>query len=266
MGTNGQIKGMITYLTKLTHTVDSFRFKFVNVEVGEKNRHIIGNVYPQPVFVIKYDLEMTSKEPDIPYLWDFFSCKSKHIMEDGCGMVSIDWSKIFPEIKDIYYNGEKISRYGGNIPDSFIKTVDSQIQQHSTKKIKTHFFCDGKRKELILEVTYELSDIYLDDGIVTDISVYCNRVFVDNEPLENITQDIAETIVGYVSEDENLRMELDVIVWNEIAKYMNLEDCEIWTHTYTYIRNIGDIEIEDFNYINHSTFSSKLCDFITGDY
>jgi hypothetical protein len=40
----------------------------------------------------------------------------------------------------------------------------------------------------------------------------------------------------------------------------------LWTHTYPYIRNIGDVEVDDFNYTNHSTFSSKMCDFITGDY
>jgi hypothetical protein len=116
-----------------------------------------------------------------------------------------------------------------------------------------------------LNVSYEVSDVYIDDGITTDISVYCNQVLVDNEPLENITQDLAETIVGYMSEDDNLRVPLDGIVWGEITKYMNLEDCEIWTHTYTYLRNIGDIEVDDFNYINQSTFSSKLCDFISGD-
>jgi hypothetical protein len=91
-------------------------------------------------------------------------------------------------------------------------------------------------------------------------------VLVDNEPLENITQDLAETIVGYMSEDDNLRVPLDGIVWDEITKYMSLEDCEIWTHTYTYLRNIDDIEVDDFNYVNHSTFSSKMCDFISGDY
>ena len=69
-----------------------------------------------------------------------------------------------------------------------------------------------------------------------------------------------------MSEDDNTRMELDVIVWNEITKYMDLEDCEIWTHTYTYIRNIGDIDVSDYNYTNNSTFTSKLCDFISGDY
>jgi hypothetical protein len=69
-----------------------------------------------------------------------------------------------------------------------------------------------------------------------------------------------------MSETDGLRDRLDGIVWNEIAKYMSLEDCEIWTHTYTYLRNIGDIDVDNFNYTNHSTFSSKMCDFISGDY
>jgi hypothetical protein len=108
--------------------------------------------------------------------------------------------------------------------------------------------------------------MYIDDGIATNVSVYCNQVLVDNKPLENIPKDLAETIVGYISEDDNLRSPLDGIVWDEITQYMDLADCEIWTHTYANIRNIGDIEIQDFNYTNHSTFSSKLCSFITGDY
>ena len=266
MVNSGQVIGFIKYLTKLTHTVDSFRFKFVNVDVSDKNRHIIGNVYPQPVFEIKYDLEITSKEPDIPYLWDFFSCKSKHIMEDGCGMVSIDWSKIFPEIKDIYYNGEKIRRYKGYIPESFVEKVSNDITQMGPKQIKSHFFCGNEKKELILDVTYKLSSMYPDDGIVTDVLVYCNQILVDNEPLENIPQSLAETIIGYFSEDDSLRYPLDGIVWNDITRYMDLESCELWTHTYTYFRNIGDIEVDDTDYIGHSTFSSKMCDFISGDY
>ena len=68
-----------------------------------------------------------------------------------------------------------------------------------------------------------------------------------------------------MTESDNLREQLDGIVWNEVTKYMALADCELWTHTYTYIRNIGDIEVDDYNYVNHSTFSSKLCDFISGN-
>ena len=69
-----------------------------------------------------------------------------------------------------------------------------------------------------------------------------------------------------MGEIDNLREDLDEIVWDNITQYMSLGYCEIWTHTYTNIRNIGDIEVDDFNYINQSTFSSKMCDFISGDY
>tara|TARA_R110000868_G_scaffold28444_2_gene106655 strand:+ start:658 stop:1440 length:783 start_codon:yes stop_codon:yes gene_type:complete len=260
MISNGQVKGIITFLTKLTHTVDSFRFKFVNVSVEKVTK--IGLLVP----LIKYDLEITSKEQDIPYLWDFFNCKSKHITQDGCEMISADWAHVYTELGKVYYDGEEIRRYGGEIPDLFTDTVDIQIQQMSPKQIKSHFFCGGKRKELILNVTYKVSDIYIDDGITTDVSVYCHQALVDDEPLENIPQDLVETIVGFMSEDDNLRVPLDEIVWNEITKYMNLEDCELWTHTYTYLRNIGNVEVSDFNYVNQSTFSSKMCDFISGDY
>jgi hypothetical protein len=122
MDSSGQIRGLISYMTKLTHTVDVFRIRFVNVEVSESNR-----------LVIKYGLEITSKEPDIPYLWDFLSCKSKHIMQDGCEIVSVDWSKIFPEINDIYYNGKKVSRYGGNIPAPFIQKISNQYPYNNIK-------------------------------------------------------------------------------------------------------------------------------------
>jgi hypothetical protein len=254
-----KIKAIIHYLTKLTHTVDAFRFKFINIEIGKVTRNM--ESYPK----IQFDLEIVPKQEDIPYLWDFFHCKSKYIVQDACEMVGINWSDIFTKFNDIYYNGE-ISRYGGNIPVSFIKKISEQIQQIGPKQIKTHFFCGGERKILTLNVTYVFSDIYIDDGITTNVSVYCNQLLVDNEPLENIPQDLAETIVGYMTESDDLSIPLDSIVWDEVTKYMNLEDCEIWTHTYTHIRSIGDIEVDDYNYVNHSTFSSKLCDFISGDY
>jgi hypothetical protein len=260
MATNIEIKGLVSYLTKLSHIVDSFKFKFVNVEVDKVIKN--GEYYPE----IRFDLDITPKQEDIPYLWDFFHCKSNHIMQDGCEMVGIDWSKVFSKLNYVYYNGEKIRKLGGYIPDSFVEKISDEIKQTGPKQIKTHFFCGGKKKDLVLDITYELSDIYVEDGITTDISVYCSQVSVDGEPLENIPQDLAETIVGYVSEDDNIRMPLDDKVWSQINKYMNLESCEIWTYTYVYIRNIGDTRIESYYYIGHSTFSSKLCDFISGDY
>ena len=260
MNSSSQIKGVISYMTKLTHTVDEFRFKFINVDVNYVTRGM--KSHPE----IQYDLEITPKQSDIPYLWDFFSCKSKHIIEDGCDMVSLSFGEVFTNVNNIYYNGEKINRYGGYIPKWFNEKITKDIDRLGPKQIKTGFFCGGEKKLLTLNVNYNVSDIYIDDGITTDVSVYCNQVLVDNEPLENIPQDLAETIVGYMSEDDNLRVPLDEIVWSEITKYMKLDDCEIWSHTYTYLRNIVDIEVDDFNYINHSTFSSKMCDFISGDY
>jgi hypothetical protein len=260
MDNSSQIKGLVSYLTRLSHIVDSFKFKFVNVEYN----YVTRGMKSQPE--IQYDLEITPKQSDIPYLWDFFSCKSKHIIEDGCEMVGLSWKNVFTNVNNIYYNGKKINRYGGDIPNSFIKKITKDIEELSPKQIKTSFFCGGGKKRLTLKVNYEVSDMYIDDGIATNVSVYCNEVLVDNEPLENIPKDLAETIVGYISEDDNLRSPLDGIVWDEITQYMDLADCEIWTHTYANIRNIGNVTIEDYNYTNHSTFSSKLCDFITGDY
>lgn len=260
MGTSGQIRGLVSYLTKLTHTVDAFRISFGNIEVGKTTRNM------QSYDEIKYDLNITPKNPNTPYLWDFFNCKSKHIIQDGCEMVGLSWAEVFTEVKDINYNGRLSSKYGGNIPVSFIQKISDEIQHLGPKQIKEHFWCGGEKKQLILNITYKLSEVYIDDGITTDVSVYCQQALVNGELLENIPQDLAETIVGYMTENDDLRIPLDGIVWDEVTKYMDLEDCELWTHTYTYIRNIGDIEIDDYNYVNQSTFSSKLCDFISGDY
>lgn len=260
MDNSGQIRGVVSYLTKLTHTVNEFRIRFVNVEVNKVTKNML------PSYELKYDLEITPKQSDIPYIWDFFSCKSKHIIEEGCDMVSLSFKDVYPIINDIYYDGVKIRKYGGNIPASFIQKISDNIQQLGPKQTKGFFWCGGEKKQLILNITYKLSDVFIDDGITMDVSVYCHQALVDGEPLENIPQDLAETIVGYMSENDDLRVPLDGIVWDEVTKYMDLEDCELWTHTYTYLRNIGDVEVDDYNFVNHSTFSSKMCDFISGDY
>jgi len=259
MENSGQIKGVISYMTKLTHTVDEFRIKFDNIEVVEVTRG--QTPYPQ----IQYDLYITPKQSDIPYLWDFFNCKSKHIIQDGCEMVGLSWGMVFTKVKDIYYDGRLSSKYGGDIPQSFIQKISNKIQELGPKQISAYFNCGGQKK-LTLNITYELSDVYIDDGMTTDVSVYCHQILVEGEPLENIPQDLAETIVGFMSEVDSLREPLDGIVWNEITQYMDLADCELWTHTYTFIRNIGDVEVDTYNYVNHSTFSSKLCSFLSGDY
>lgn len=257
MITNSEAKGIKLYLERLIHPIKMFNFKFTDVEyeIDYKGK-----------LVIKYDLYIQSKQKDIPWLWDYFNCKSKHIVENACDIVGISYGNVFPSVKYIYVDDFESPRYGGYLSDSFIEKIFNDIKQNSPKQINTHFFCGGERKNLVLNVRYEVSEIYIDDGITTDVSVYCSQVLVDGEPLENIPQDLAETIVGYVSEDDNLRFPLDSIIWGEITKYMDLESCELWTHTYTFIRNLGGVEVEDFNFTNHSTFSSKLCDFISGDY
>ena len=257
MITNSEAKGIKLYLERLLHPVKVFNFKFTDIEYEIDNKGKL---------VIEYDLYIQSKQKDITWLWDYFSCKSKHIVEDACNIVGVSYGDVRPIVKLIYVDDFESQRYGGYLSDSFIKKITNDITQISPKQITTHFFCGGERKNLVLNVTYEVSDIYIDDGIQTDVSVYCSEALVDGEPLQNITQDLAETIVGYVSEDDNLKFPLDSSIWDEINKYMDLGSCEIWTHTYTFIRNIGDVKVEDFNFTNQSTFSSKLCDFISGDY
>jgi hypothetical protein len=254
--TNSEAKGIKMYLERLSHPIKGFNFKFTDIEYEIRN---------DGKLKLEYDVNIQSKVKDISWLWDYFNCKSKHIVEDACNIVGVSFGHVLPVAKYIYVDDFESQRYGGYLSDSFIEKVTNDITQKSPKQITTHFFCGGERKNLVLNVTYEVSEIYIDDGIQTDVSVYCSQALVDGEPLENITQDLAETIVGYVSEDDNLKFPLDSSIWDEITKYMDLGSCEIWTHTYTFIRNIGDVEVEDFNFTNHSTFSSKLCDFISGN-
>ena len=256
MITNSEAKGIKMYLERLSHPIKGFNFKFTDIEYEIRN---------DGKLKLEYDVNIQSKVKDISWLWDYFNCKSKHIVEDACNIVGVSFGHVLPVAKYIYVDDFESQRYGGYLSDSFIEKVTNDITQKSPKQITTHFFCGGERKNLVLNVTYEVSEIYIDDGIQTDVSVYCSQALVDGEPLENITQDLAETIVGYVSEDDNLKFPLDSSIWDEITKYMDLGSCEIWTHTYTFIRNIGDVEVEDFNFTNHSTFSSKLCDFISGN-
>lgn len=257
MITNSEARGIKLYLERLTHPVKGFNFKFTNIEYEIRDDGKLN---------LEYNLNIQSKVKDISWLWDYFNCKSKHIVEDACSLVGVSYGHVLPVAKYIYVDDFESQRYGGYLSDSFVKKVTDDITQKSPKQISTHFFCGGESKKLILKVMYEVSSIYIDDGITTDISIYCSQVLVDGKPLENIPQDLAETIVGYLSEDDNVRYPLDDIVWSEITKYMDLSDCELWSHTYTFIRNINGVEVEDFNFTNHSTFSSKLCDFISGDY
>lgn len=264
MEINAQLKGLLSYLTKLTHTVDQYRVKFINVGINKVTKN------GESVDQIVYDLDITPKDNDIPWLWDFFNCKSKHIVQEGCEMVSIDWSVINMKVNDIYYNGEKIKKYGGYIPSWFKTEMVKKIKQSVPNQIKTNFFCvelsKSVTKSLTLNVVYEVVDIYPDDGFVMDVHIYANQVLVDNELIENITPDIAEIISGHVQELGGPTGNLDDIFWTEITNYMDLSDCELWSHTYTYIVSVGGIETDGSDYLAYSTFSSKMCDFMNGDY
>jgi hypothetical protein len=254
---NSEAKGIKLYLERLTHPIKMFNFKFTDVEYKiEYNGKL----------VIEYDLRVQSKQKDISWLWDYFSCKSKHIVGDACNIVGVSYGDVRPIVKLIYVDDFESQRFGGYLSDSFTDKINENIKQNAPRNITTHFFCGGERKNLTLIISSEVSDVYIDDGITTDVSINCGQILVDGKPLENIPQSLAETIIGYISENDDLRIPLDDIVWSEITKYMDLQSCEIWTHTYTYIRNIGFIEIDSFDYVSHSTFSSKMCDFISGDY
>ena len=123
MDNSGQIRGVVSYLTKLTHTVNEFRFRFVNVEVIKVTKNGL------PSHNINYDLEIIPKQSDdIPYIWDFFSCKSKHILEEGGVMVSLSFGNVYPIINNIYLDGVKIRKYGGNIPPSFTQKKSDELQ------------------------------------------------------------------------------------------------------------------------------------------
>ena len=82
------IRGIMIYLTKLSHNVDYYKFKFINI------RYSYGEQFSMPTIDITYDLEITTKENDIPYLWDFFNCKSKHILEDACELADVNYNNV----------------------------------------------------------------------------------------------------------------------------------------------------------------------------
>lgn len=255
MITKFEVTGIRTYLLKLTHNILTYDFKFENLEFDVDYRNRVE---------ISYDLNITSRGDDTPWLWDYFDCKSKHILQDACEIVDLPFSIVYPKLRNLTVNGVSAIRYSGLIPISFEDKINKLIKENTNKEISVHFFCGNEKKFLRLTIEPEVSEIFIDDGITSDISVYVEQATIDGKPLENLTEDIVETIVGYVQEYDDLRLQYDNIVWDEVSKYMDLESCELWGHTYTYIRNIGGIEPESYDYVAHSTFSSKLCDFISG--
>ena len=259
MISQGKVRAVKHYLTALTHNVDSFRFKFVNIVVNK----MIRNMKSVPDF--QYDLDITTKGDDVPYLWEFFKCTSDYIFKSSCEMVGLDLNDVYGRLNKVSVNGQEIPIYGDYLPKKFGEELNNRIKSAGKKFIQYQFWCNSEPKTLKLYITYELSDVYVSDGINADVSVYCDRITIDDKPVENLTQDIVETIVGYVTESDLLTEIFSNIVWDFVTQYMSLGDCEIWTHTYAYIRNIGDINADSWDYTSHSTFSSKLCDFMNGD-
>jgi hypothetical protein len=252
---NAQLKGIVSYLTKLTHTVDMFRFKFVNVTVEDSEK-----------LKIQYDLDITSKKDDIPWLWDFFHCKSKHIIQDGCEMVSVDWSDISSNLNNVYYNGTIIQRYGGYIPKWFEDKAHELFKANTVKSVETYFYCGNQKRILKLYLRYYGSDMYIDDGITSNITIDCIGIALDGELINITNEEILEMITGYIIEMDYIKQGLDDVIWNEINEYMKLMDCEIWTHTYVNMGTINDIPIDSYDYVNQSTFSNKMCDYINGEF
>ena len=133
MITNSEAKGIKLYLERLIHPIKMFNFKFTDVEYE----------LPGGKLVIEYDLYIQSKQKDIPWLWEYFSSKSKHIVEDACNIVGVSFGDVRPIVKLIYVDDFESQRFGGYLPDSFIEKVSNDIKQNAAKQISTNFFCGG---------------------------------------------------------------------------------------------------------------------------
>ncbi len=113
MITNSEAKGIKLYLERLLHPVKMFNFKFTNIEYELSGGKL----------VIEYDLYIQSKQKDITWLWDYFSCKSKHIIEDACNIVGVSYGDVRPIVKLIYVDDFESQRFGGYLSDSFIEKI-----------------------------------------------------------------------------------------------------------------------------------------------
>jgi len=127
--TNSEAKGIKLYLERLLHPVKMFNFKFTNIEYELSGGKL----------VIEYDLYIQSKQKDITWLWDYFSCKSKHIIEDACNIVGVSYGDVRPIVKLIYVDDFESQRYGGYLSDSFIKKITNDITQISPKQITMEY-------------------------------------------------------------------------------------------------------------------------------
>jgi len=161
---------------------------------------------------------------------------------------------------------KKIERYGGYIPKWFEDKAHELFKSNTVKSVESYFYCGNQKRILKLYLRYYGSDMYTDDGIVSNITIDCIGIALD-DVLINITNlEILELITGYIIDMDDIIQGLDEAIWEEINKYMKLMDCEIWTHTYVNMGTINDIPIDSYDYVGQSTFSSKMCDFINGEF
>lgn len=257
--TNSDFKGIKLYLERLTHNIGNYNIRFDDVEFEIRKDGKI-NIY--------YDLHVKTKQKDIPWLSSYFDCKSSLILEQACDIVGFDFKNLYKVVKDIYINNFIVPNYEGYIPDSFQEKIKNEVIKKSPKILTRQFFCGNEKKIMKLYVNYDISDIYndSDSGFILDISAYCYKLTIDDKLVENLNQDIVDIIVGYMNEDnEDFKIPGDNVIWDEVSKYMDLSECDLYGHTYAYLRSIGDYWSDSWDYIGKSQFSNRMCDFLMGE-
>jgi hypothetical protein len=254
--TQSDANALKIYLTRSTNKVDNFKFNF-----DIKESRINGDR-----LIFDYDLYINYEQKDIPWLWDYFHCKSNHIIESACEFIGIDFGKVKGALNDTYLGVKKIERYGGYIPKWFEDKAHELFKANTVKSIETYFYCGNQKRILKLYLRYYGSDTYIDDGIVSNITIDCIGIALDGVLINITNEEILELITGYIIEMDYIKQGLDGAIWDEINEYMKLGDCDIWTHTYVNMGTINDIPIDSYDYVGQSTFSNKMCDFINGEF
>lgn len=256
MISESKITSLFKFLTKLTNKSGQFIFNFDIKESRINDDRLI----------FDYDLYINYEQKDIPWLWDYFHCKSNHIIESACEFIGIDFGKVKANHNDTYLGAKRIERYGGYIPKWFEDKAHELFKANTIKSVETYFYCGNQKRILKLYLRYYGSDIYIDDGIVSNITLDCIGIALDGVLINITNEEILGMITGYIVEMDTIKQSLDEAIWDEINEYMKLMDCEIWTHTYVNMGTINDIPIDSYDYVSQSTFSSKMCDFINGEF
>ena len=254
--TQSDANALKIYLTRSTNKVDNFKFNFDIKESRINDDRLI----------FDYDLYINYEQKDIPWLWDYFHCKSNHIIESACEFIGIDYGKVKGNHNDTYLGVKKIERYGGYIPKWFEDKAHELFKANTVKSVETYFYCGNQKRILKLYLRYYDSDMYIDDGIVSNITIDCIGIALDGVLINITNEEILELITGYIIEMDYIKQGLDGAIWDEINEYMKLGDCDIWTHTYVNMGTINDIPIDSYDYVGQSTFSNKMCDFINGEF